>query len=746
MGIRYTCHLLVLLATLSGLPIFANEEFANEALPNEAPAIEEPPRIGLVLSGGGARGLAHIGVIRALEERNIKIHAITGTSMGAIVGALYASGKNPDEIEAIALGINWSDAFSDEPARDKLSYRRKKVSRDYLVKTQATLDGGIINLPKGVIQGQNLQLMLQRLFLHVSQVTNFDHLKIPFRAVASDLVTGDAVVFASGSLATAVRASMSIPGLFAPVEIDGKVLVDGGLANNLPVDIAKSMGVDYVIAVDIATPLYSAKELDSVIPIIEQLTTLLTFNQLKKQYDLLGAGDVLIKPDLGGINTADFDKLAQAIALGYASTSVYDEQLAFFASPRTLAYDPTLAYSTPMITEIIIDNDSRVSDRLITSHISQQVGAPLAREQLEQDLESIYGYQYFETVNYEIEPLANGNRLQIITTERSWGKDLLGVSFDLNTEFDGESGYNLGVNYRKTGITNKGGEWFSVAQLGQDMLLRTEAYLPLDYRQLFFAEPYLRYSERSFNNVIGPDIQSRFRIDNFVKGLFLGIEISNVAVVGLGTEHHQGSTRTFVGTGTGNVAGTTSFSDRVDYLKFETDTLDNLYFPRDGSLARLRYEHVSPGKNGLSSFNLLHFTGLRAFPLRQNSLVLNVQYVQSYGTVSGRNFQSSLGGFKKLTGLYEGALVGSDLAYASLTYLLRIDERSRLPVDLPVYLGFVAEAGNVWQSHQEVSAKDLIFGGAVIIGVDSPLGPVYFGYGQTKDRRSSFYLKLGRIF
>jgi NTE family protein len=705
-------------------------------------ASEEPPRIGLVLSGGGARGLAHIGVIRALEERNIKIHAITGTSMGAIVGALYASGKTPDELEAIATGIDWSEAFSDEPSRDQLSYRRKQDARDYLSKTQATLDGGVINLPKGVIQGQNLQIMLQRLFVHVSQITDFDYLKIPFRAVASDLVTGEAVVFSSGSIATAVRASMSIPGLFAPVEINGKVLVDGGISNNLPVDIARSMGVDYIIAVDIATPLYSAVELDSVIPIIEQLTTLLTFNQLRKQYALLGPGDVLINPNLKDINTADFNKTALAISRGYAAISNYDEALAFFASPSTATYAATSTYSKPVITEISFDNSSDISDKLIASHISQPLNTPLNRAQLEADIRSIYGYEYFEAVNYAIHSAATGSRLAITTAERSWGKDLLGVSFELNTNSRSENAYNIGANYRKSGITSRGGEWFSVAQIGEAPLLRTELYLPMDYQQRFFAAPYLRYGERSVNNVAESNIENLFRIKDFVKGVFLATEISNVAIAGIGIEHHQGETKTFIG----QVRQTQKFSDRVDYLKFELDTLDSLYFPRAGSLASINLNRVSPGEASNEPFELLKFSGVQAVPWGDNSIILRGKYVRSFGNVVGRQFQSSLGGFANLSGLYEDALVGDDLAYLSITYLRRIDEKSMLPVDLPVYLLISVEAGNVWQSPTELSFDDLIYSGLVALGVDSPLGPVYVGYGHSENNQSSFYLKLGRIF
>jgi NTE family protein len=185
----------------------------------------------------------------------------------------------------------------------------------------------VINLPKGVIRGQNLQIILRRLFVHVSQITHFDHPKISFSAVTRDVVTGQVVVFLSGCSSTAVRASMSIPGLFAPVEIYGRMLADGGISNTLAVDIVHTMGVDYVIAVDIATLLYSATERDSVIPIIEPLTTLLTFSQLGKQYGLLGLGDVLINPDLKDINTADFDKTALAISQANSANSHIEKLL-----------------------------------------------------------------------------------------------------------------------------------------------------------------------------------------------------------------------------------------------------------------------------------------------------------------------------------------------------------------------------------------------------------------------------------
>jgi NTE family protein len=705
---------------------------------------ESRPKIGLVLGGGGARGLAHIGVIRALEEQNIKIDAIAGASMGAIVGALYASGKTPNEMERITITLDWGRAFADQPPRESLSFRRKQDSRDYLVKAQATLKEGVLSLPKGVVQGQNLQQMLQNLYLHASHITDFDKLPIPYRAVAADLASGEAVVFKSGDLATAVRASMSIPALYAPVELDGRLLVDGGVANNLPVDVVKAMGVDHVIVVDIGTPLYSADELDSVLPIIEQLTTLLTQTNVLKQLDQLTDTDVLIQPSLETVQSADFDMAQTAITMGYEAVQANLPRLAGFQQFNLQRQQIDTERPEPrLVSEIIIDNDSFMADKVISSLISQDIGETFDKQQLEDDAEAIYGLGYFEAVNYNLIPGDDGDALHISTREKSWGQDLVGVSFELFTDNDGENGYNLGGNYRKHGVSRKGGDWFSVVQLGKSPLVRTELHLPLDYRRWFFFKPYLSYSETRFNQVDAEgDILSRFNIDDFSYGAFIGAEMSNVAMFGVGIEKHVGHADTFVGAD----QGTTHFRDRNTFVLLEYDTLDNLYFPNRGMLASIRYDSVKPEVRQSNDFDLLSASLLKAVKFRDNSLLLGTEYARSSDPVIEPLFQSSLGGFLHLSGFPENALVGSNLLFSRLTYLHRLDEQSFLPVDLPVYLALSVEAGNVWLDNSDISGGDLIYAGSLMLGVDSPLGPLYIGYGKAQEGASSFYLRLGRVF
>ncbi|XOV87135.1 MAG: patatin-like phospholipase family protein [Pseudomonadota bacterium] len=694
-------------------------------------------RIGLVLSGGGARGLAHIGVIRALEEQNIKVHAIAGTSMGAIVGALYASGKTVDELEEIARTMDWSQAFSDLPPRDRLSFRRKQDTRGNVATAGLTLNGGIVSLPKGVVQGQNLQLMLQQQFVHVSDINDFDRLGIPFRAVASDLVTGEAVVFRRGSLATAVRASMSIPGLFAPVEIDGKMLVDGGIANNLPVDVVKAMGVDHVIAVDIATPLYTAAELDSVIPIIEQLTTLLTFNRLKTQYALLDDDDLLITPDLSDVSTAAFEKTDLAIERGYDAIQSFSHELARYAQPGPLDRGSVPAYAAPKIDRIEIRNDSDISDKLIEALVRQAVGTPLDDAQLREDIESIYGYEYFESVQYQIVAEEAGNTLLITAQDRTWGKDSLGAGLELYSDTRANSGYNLRVKYQKTGITRKGGEWDNELQFGQDPIVGTELYLPLDYRQALFARPYARYSERTYNRVAVDNIEGRERLDEFIFGLFVGAEFSNKGTLGLGIESHTGDIKQFVGAGIPEIR----FDDAITYLRADYDDMDNVAFPREGALATAEYRWVNA--ENAPDFSQISLQVSQAIPITRHSLVFGVDYLASTIDRVPRHLQGRLGGFGRISGLRHDALIGNNLLFLNLTYLHRLDQQSMLPVDLPLYLGVSVEAGNAWATQDEITPSDLLFSGLLMLGMDTPLGPLYFGYGKTETDSEAFYVRLG---
>src|SRR4051812_184106 len=274
------------------------------------------PRIGLVLSGGGARGLAHVGVLKVLEELRVPVHCVTGTSMGAIVGGSYAAGTRPAELEAFVRRADWNEMFRDSPPRTEISTRRKIDEYKTLFAPEYGVTRRGLVLPKGVIAGVSIEGFFRALTQPAIDTVDFDRLPIPFRAVAADIETGEAVVLSRGSLPRAMRASMSVPGALSPVAIDGRLLVDGGVANNLPIDEARKLCGEVIIAVNISTPPLKREEITSALSVAGQLINFLGKVNVERQLASLGTRDVLIAPQLGDIAAASFERSADAIRIG----------------------------------------------------------------------------------------------------------------------------------------------------------------------------------------------------------------------------------------------------------------------------------------------------------------------------------------------------------------------------------------------------------------------------------------------
>ena len=324
--------LLPLLVCLAGSALAQTE--ARSPDPSAVASVKRP-RIGLVLSGGGARGLAHVGVLKVLERERVPIDVIAGTSMGAIIGGLYASGMSADEIERELGTVDWDALFASRIDRAELSQRRRE--QDFIVTPaiEFGLRDGSLRLPLGARSTRGLELLLRRYTLPVRTIDNFDDLPTPFRAVATDMETGEAIVLGSGDLAMAMRSSMSVPGAFAPTEVDNRILGDGGLVNNLPIDVARAMGADVVIVVNIGTPLGSRSSLVSAVGLTSQMINILTEQNVQRSLATLGPADVLIAPVLGNLGSGDFEQAATLMALGEAGARGRSDRLATLAQSGT---------------------------------------------------------------------------------------------------------------------------------------------------------------------------------------------------------------------------------------------------------------------------------------------------------------------------------------------------------------------------------------------------------------------------
>ncbi|RON79819.1 patatin-like phospholipase family protein [Pseudomonas fluorescens] len=705
------------------------------------------PKVGLVLSGGAARGLAHIGVLKALEEQGIKIDAIAGTSMGAVVGGLYASGYRIDELEKLASNIDWQAALSDAPPREDVPFRRKQDDRDFLVKQKLSFrDDGSLGLPLGVIQGQNLSLLLESLLAHTSDTRDFDKLPIPFRAVATDIANGEKVVFRKGHLPQVIRASMSIPAVFAPVELDGRLLVDGGMTDNIPLDVAREMGVDVAIVVDIGTPLRNRKQLTTVVDVLNQSITLMTRSNSEEQLAALKSSDVLIQPALAAFGVTDFGKAQEMIDAGYRATRILDARLAVLRPNESQDAELNAARSpgqrTPIITAIRVENDSKVDDDVIRYYIRQHIGEPLDLGRLHSDMGTLYGLDYFEQVQYRVVHKGRDHTLVISARGKRSGTDYLRVGLNLSDDMRGDSAFNLGASYRINGINRLGAEWLTRAQIGDRQELYTEFYQPLDVGSRYFVAPYASFDAQNVEAVLDNDPIAQYRVERYGFGLNFGRQIGNNGEVRFGVGEAWGKADVRIGD---QDLPSENFNEGFYALKYSYDSLDNVYFPHEGKDVSLTLMQFEPGLGSDTRYRQWEFKLDKAMSRGPDTLILGGRYGRTLNDANVVTSSFLLGGARQLSGFREDAISGQNVSLMRAVYYRRLTPRSYLPLDFPLYAGGSLERGRAWNNDNEFDSG-YINAASVFIGFDTPLGPLNFSYGLNDANEQAVYLNLGQTF
>jgi NTE family protein len=703
-------------------------------------AAAERPRIGLVLSGGGARGAAHIGVLRVIEAQGIPIDFIAGTSMGAIIGGLYASGMSLDEIEKRLAEIDWADMLTDSPKREDLSYRRKREDEEFLVRHAVGFSDGRLKLPQGLLQGQKLLLFLRELTLPVANIGNFDDLPIPFRAVATDISTGEAVILKEGDLALAMRASSSIPSVFSPVELDGRLLVDGGVSNNLPVGVVRSMGADRLIVVDVSTPLAGREELGNVLSITDQLTTIMTRRNTEQSLLLLRDGDVLIIPDLSEIGTTDFSRSMEALAPGEqaAQRELAGLQRLAAAVGRPDSGKPVVSAGRerPVIDFIELENDSGLSDKTVQRYFRHlKPGFPLDVSALEQDISELYGLDLFKQVSYRLVEKDGRKGIRIHVEEKPWGPNYLQAGLQFHGDWSEGNGYNLGVSYTRTAVNSLGGEFRGILELGDRPRLFAEFYQPLDTDRAFFLAPHLEYTRHTIGYYLRGENLGEYQLMQALASLDLGLNLSNWGELRIGWRGGRGEVE--IHSGFPGVAEGRFSTGRL-FAHYGVDTLDSLYFPRRGYWVQTELRGYNGAWGDDHDFEQLELDAGVAFTQGRNSFMLRGQMGLTRDSDAPLYGLYRLGGFLNLSGFYRDELSGQHMGHGLLGYMRRLDEDSLMPV----YLGATLEAGNTWQ-YAENYGDDWLLGGSLFLGLDTLLGPLYLGYAMGEDERSTLFMYFG---
>ncbi|WP_413112480.1 patatin-like phospholipase family protein [Thaumasiovibrio sp. DFM-14] len=723
--------------------------------------------IGLVLSGGGAKGAAHIGVLEVLEEQRIPVDVITGTSMGAYVAGMYAMGFSAEEVKQRTLGTNWSEGYHDRVGREALSLQRKAQTDEYQLRTEFGIDlkGNFLAKPS-LFQGHAMAKILRNVTDNPPQLANFDLLAIPYRAVATDIESVAPVVLSSGSLPLVMQASMTVPGALKPVEIDGQLLVDGGIVNNMPVDQAIELGATHVIAVDLRDALYARDDLNSGINIANQLITHMTNLGSDQQKALLTPNDVYLQPDLDGLTATSFSSMQDAYLAGRSiALDHLSELLAFQVSEQEYSQyrlakldrrSQLLATGDYYIDRIEIVNQTRRSDQALQAVLNLPTGEVLTSAQIEQGVERLYAHDLFDRITYSVQHLEAENVLLLDVNEKVWGPGYLNFKLAIEDDYARRSEYSFGAQYLYTNITDYGGEWLTELDLGSWNRFSTSLYLPWDYQQQIYSRTGISWVNefRRFGNVdfeeLPPEIPTdREYYDTEYSQLYGFIETgwnySPSIRYSLGLDASQGEYQ----------LEDISISERVRsvgvYSDVVIDTLNNRFFPEYGHYFAVRVgrSHIRAKLEEQNTKDIAHYYDFEVVkPLNwgRHTVAAALQLGGSESDELIPVYARDLGGLFNLSGYNRYELNGRYSALGVIKYRYRLFDVNLGFVQSALYVGGSLERGNVWNQKEAIRWDNTVNAGSIFIGADSILGPTYLGYGMAEDGRSSLYFYLGSQF
>lgn len=716
--------------------------------PHAAPAVEHHPRTCLVLGGGGARGAAHIGLLKVLERERVRIDCIVGTSMGAIVGGLYASGYTATEVETILDRIDWADVLHDKTPRSARSMRRKEDDLRLLGGVEVGVNDGKVALPRGLIQGQKLELLLRRLLLANWKTEDFDQLPIPFRAVATDIVSGDKVVFARGDLATALRASMSVPGVFAPVRVQGRLLVDGGVVDNVPIDEARKLGAERMIVSRVGSPLLPEDQLDSALAISRQMTGVLMKRVVDAEIATLGPQDLLISPPLGYMGSQEFNHASAAVAIGekagneaLAGIRRFQVDEAAYAEFRARHRRPE--YQAPTVEYVDVQRAETRTAGFVQQRLQSEVGQPLQPARVEQKLAAIYGEGRYEQVQWRLGQRNGKTGIELEPQDKRWGPDFLHFALRLFDDFDHNSDYQLITEFTRTGLSENGAELKLRLGLGGTEELFAEYYHPFGRSGFNALSTYARYrgSDRDLELAQG-HVFAQLRYSQWLGGLRWAYSPHPDWEAALFAERGREWLKLEVG-------DPTQLSNyRADIgsvgLQLRHDSIDSSAFPAHGQRLSLTRQHFldALGSSQSAAVTRLQWDG--AWSAGDNHWLGGVRASSAQGDNGLLATYGFLGGLGNLSGYSEESIFAPQTALARLVYYRRVARTDSL-LNVPLYVGGSLELGGYWNNRSEVGFGDLQRAGSVFVGADTFLGPVYLGYGRAEGGRDAFYLTFGSL-
>ena len=719
---------------------------------SETPAQPVPARrpiIGVALAGGGALGLAHIGVLQWMEENHIPVDKLAGTSMGALVGAAFATGRNGVEMRQLVRNIHWDDALLAEPRYGQLSYRRKQDRRDYQFGGELGFKHGF-NGPNGFDPGHGVGLVLDRMSFAYSTISSFDDLPTPFRCVATDLLSGQAVVLHDGSLSRSLRASMAIPGVFTPQELNGKVLVDGGIVDNLPTDVVRQMNVDVVIAVDIVTQPPTPTQFETVSGILTRTVDVMVLDNERRALQL---ADIVVSLDLGKLGAFDYDQSETIINLGYKAAAARAAALRAFAlsdadwqtyvtEREARKRSPEKSAEILEVTGVSGNEQQHLEKRLqktLRSDLGKDPGTNLNIDKLDASLTQIVGEGRFDRMGYEGFVQSGVPGLRVVAHEKSYGPPF--VDLAVNVDGSGVAAFNVSGGARVTfmDIDHHGGEWRNDLLFGSSNLAATEFYQPLALSR-FFVAPFAFASKFARNSFTGETRVAVFGDERAGGGFDFGYDSGRCSEIRLGYEIFSGKLDPLIGSaGLPIVSGNTG----EFRLRYVWDGQDSPSVPSRG------FRIVSNLSRVLQSPDLAHpITRLdvQTSTFAPLSARTSLFFIASAGTsfhgTAGPFQVFALGGPFHLGAYLPQEFLGNHYGYSSLGFRR---ELYRLPqlVGGRVYWAGWYEAGTAFNDPDSVVVRGTFNLGFI---AETIAGPLALAGSISPTGQSRINFSIGRLF
>lgn len=715
---------------------------AEAQVVDDASASSERPRVGLVLGGGAAKGAAHIGVLKVLEEMRVPVDCIAGTSMGALVGGTYAAGNSAQEIEARVRGVDWGETLGSQGLRDLMPIEEKLAYVNYSNSFEFGITSDGFRGRAGLIASQAVEGLLDVLVSDAQFVRDFDNLPIPYRAVATDIMNGEMVVLDHGNLAAAMRASMAIPGVFSPVELEGRLLADGGVVRNVPVDVARELCADVVIAIWMESPPPDPISVRSTVGMFNQMLSVMIGANEREQIDSLTDEDIGIAIPVGDIGRADFQRAGDAIDLGEATGNRYRAELARLSLSESeyAAWERGVhrpGETTFTLGGVEVLGTERVNPAYVESQLDDlHTGATITTTDIVEDMQRVYALGDFERVDYSFAGTSDAPVLQLHVSEKSWGPNFLTFDYGLASGASSDINAILRVDHERTWTNRRGGRWHNALQFGRETLASSNFYQPLDVAQRFFVQPTLTYQQHLEDLYLDDDRAATFKIREAFGQFDVGLNIGTRMQMKVGLRYGWQSGT--LETGLPGLDELDGENDASVQFRMIYDTRDVISLPTRGTFFSFRYAHSQPWFNSELDYSLGEAVLSQSFNLGGNSFSLIVGGAQTFSGTTPVSQLIELGGIRTFPGLRPGELRGEEYWFAGTSYSWRVAEL------MPI-LGQALFAGVRVQAGQVRNPFDTsVWGISGSLGGRTPIGPVQLSLGWVKDRQVLLQFMLGR--